>query len=173
MTLRQEAAAVAGMLALLAGTFAAGRYSVPAADVRTVDDSVAAHTVTSVTKTAHDTVQDSRQVRVVYRERLPNGTQTETERVTTDTHSEELDRIEAIAMVADTAASHHDQIVATYRPEWRLSLLAGASLQTPALPLAGPLVVGVEVSRRVLGPVWVGVWGLTAGAAGVSIGVEF
>lgn len=173
MTLRQEAAAVAGALALLCAVFTAGRITAPAADVHTVDDSVAVHTVTSVVKTAHDTVQDSRQVRVVYRERLPNGTQTETERVTTDTHFEELDRSEAIAVVADTAAKHHDQTVTAYRPEWRLNLLAGASLQTPTLPLAGPLVVGVEVSRRVLGPVWVGVWGLTAGTAGVSVGVEF
>lgn len=61
----------------------------------------------------------------------------------------------------------------TLRPDWRVGVQAGASLVAPAVPLTGPLVIGVSVERRVVGGVSAGLWANTVGAAGASISVEF
>jgi hypothetical protein len=61
----------------------------------------------------------------------------------------------------------------TQLPDWRLGVQIGASLRDPLLPIAGPLVLGVSVERRILGGVSAGVWGNTLGAAGVSVSGEF
>jgi hypothetical protein len=58
-------------------------------------------------------------------------------------------------------------------PDWRVAVLAGASLRPPVLPVAGPLVLGMEVDRRILGPFWLGLWANTGGAGGVSVAGEF
>jgi len=63
--------------------------------------------------------------------------------------------------------------VTSGRPDWRLGLQIGASLRPPALPLAGPLVLGVAVDRRVYEGVLLGAWANTSGAGGMSVGVEF
>jgi hypothetical protein len=58
-------------------------------------------------------------------------------------------------------------------PQWRVAVLAGASLRAPLLPVYGPLTLGVEVDRRLLGPVSLGVWASTQGAAGAALAVDF
>lgn len=57
---------------------------------------------------------------------------------------------------------------------YRVGAQVGASWLQPAVPIAGPLVVGATVDVR-LGnlPVWIGAWGGTYGAAGGSISGEF
>lgn len=57
--------------------------------------------------------------------------------------------------------------------QWRVGVDIGGSLKAPLLPLAGPLVLGARVERRILGPVWGGVWASTYGAAGVGVTSEF
>ena len=55
----------------------------------------------------------------------------------------------------------------TVRPDWR------ASVQ---LRPSGAVFDGAEVSRRILGPVWIGAWGRPEGSLGTygaSVGVEF
>lgn len=55
----------------------------------------------------------------------------------------------------------------TIRPSWRVA----AQLRP-----AGAVFAGVEVSRRILGPAWLGAWGRpdgTYGTYGVSVGVEW
>lgn len=60
------------------------------------------------------------------------------------------------------------------RPDWRVGVQVGASLRDPALPIAGPLVIGVSVDARIAKtPFSVGLWGNTVGAAGVAVGGEF
>lgn len=63
--------------------------------------------------------------------------------------------------------------IATLRPDWRVGAQVGASLQPPALVIAGPLVLGASVERRILGGVSAGLWANTAGAGGASVSVEF
>lgn len=61
----------------------------------------------------------------------------------------------------------------TLRPDWSVAVLAGAQLERPLLPIVGPLVLGVEVRRRIVGPIGVGVWASIGGAAGGLVAVEF
>lgn len=49
---------------------------------------------------------------------------------------------------------------------WRVSALVG--LRLPLQP-----VYGGEAARRVVGPLWLGGWGLSSGEGGVSLGLEF
>lgn len=56
---------------------------------------------------------------------------------------------------------------------WRLGVLVGASWQPPALPIAGPLVLGATFEARLgSSPIFLGGWGTTQ-AAGVSVTGEF
>jgi hypothetical protein len=59
------------------------------------------------------------------------------------------------------------------RPQWRVGVDVGASLREPLVPLYGPVVVGARVERWIAGPVWLGAWASTSGAAGVSVSGEF
>jgi hypothetical protein len=60
------------------------------------------------------------------------------------------------------------------RPSWSVSLMPGIQFAgARAVDLYGPLVLGVAIERRILGPVWLGAWGSTSGAAGLSLRGEF
>jgi len=64
--------------------------------------------------------------------------------------------------------------ITTLRPSWSIGLLVGATWKEPALPIAGPLVLGATVDLR-LGqtPFSVGAWGTTQGAFGAIGRAEF
>lgn len=66
------------------------------------------------------------------------------------------------------------EAIATPRPGWSVSLLVGATWKEPALPIAGPLVLGATADVR-LGqtPISLGAWGTTQGAVGVLGRAEF
>ena len=57
---------------------------------------------------------------------------------------------------------------------YRLGLQLGASWREPAISIAGPLVVGASAEARIGNlPMWLGAWGGTYGAGGVSLSGEF
>lgn len=62
-------------------------------------------------------------------------------------------------------------------PDWQIGVLVGAQVPTPTLPIAGPLVLGLEAKRRVftLGglTVYGGVWAHTGFSAGGSLTAAF
>lgn len=65
-------------------------------------------------------------------------------------------------------------VTTTLRPDWRVAVLAGGTLQKPLIPIGDtPLVFGAEIDRRILGGVSAGVWFNTSGAAGVAVSLEF
>lgn len=76
----------------------------------------------------------------------------------------------AVSTEASSATSSTKLELARYR----IGAQVGASWREPAVPIAGPLVLGVTVDVR-LGdlPVWLGAWGGTYGAAGGAITGEF
>lgn len=74
---------------------------------------------------------------------------------------------------ASSATAGQTQRVTTVRPDWRVGVLAGASLREPAVVLTGPLVIGASVERRIAGGLSLGVWANTVGAAGASLSMEF
>ncbi len=64
--------------------------------------------------------------------------------------------------------------VTNAKPQWRVNLLAGVeTFNLKAPQLLGPVALGVQVERRLIGPVWIGAFGLSSGSAGLSVGVEF
>jgi hypothetical protein len=75
------------------------------------------------------------------------------------------DRVQTVEKVVQTTT--------TLRPDWRVALHVGASLRDPFLKFAGPLVLGAEVDRRIIGGLSVGLWINTYGAAGLGFAFEF
>jgi hypothetical protein len=57
---------------------------------------------------------------------------------------------------------------------YRVGLQVGATWREPAIPIAGPLVVGATAEARIGNlPIWLGAWGGTYNAAGISLSGEF
>lgn len=139
----------------LSMAFAVGRYTAPAG---------------SVTKTVTDTASsDQKQIDrdtikkiITTTTKKPDGeeqTTTETT-ISTNTH------------VNDTKSSetHQEQTVTIEKkPVLNVSLLAGVDV---IRPLSGP-VYGASVSKEFIGPITLGVWGLTNSTVGVSVGLNF
>lgn len=175
MTPARIIAAVCVSLALLAGAFSVGRFTAPVVtETRDVEHVVYKDRV--VEKVV--TVQAAAKVitRVVYRDKVttPDGTVTEHEHETTGEHenTDTTTKTDTVADHASETVTEHTKTV-TLRPKWRVSLLAGASLKDPLLPIAGPLVLGAEVDYRIAGGLSAGLWLNTVGAAGLSLAWEF
>lgn len=105
---------------------------------------------------------------------LPNGTKIE-------------ESSERIALKVDTAIKEDQRVadvrssITTSRPDWRVGVLLGASLQvSPSLQLQP--AVGLQGERRILGPFSLGAWGIVEippaggplrGIVGASVSGEF
>lgn len=70
----------------------------------------------------------------------------------------------------ETATRETSLVQAPAEPRWRVQALVGAEIGGG---FALRPVYGAAVSRRLLGPFWVGAWGITAPAGGLSIGAEW
>lgn len=171
MTARQWAAGITALLVLLALAFSAGRFSAPErVDVREVEkvlwkDRIVEKVVTKKAKAVD---------RVVYVDRvvMPNGEIREKTSTRTITDARELVNTDK-ASESEGKADSSKATVTTDRPDWRVGVLVGASIRDPLLPLAGPLVIGASVERRIIGGVSAGAWVNTGGSAGAAVSVEF
>lgn len=66
------------------------------------------------------------------------------------------------------------KVVEQARPQWKVGALVGYDWKpVPSVDFGRGLSLGVHAERRIAGPVWIGVWGLHTGSAGVSVSVEF
>jgi len=75
-----------------------------------------------------------------------------------------------------------DRIVTPVLAQWHVGVMAGVAPHFDNVP-SSPIMLGVDVERRIVGPVFVGVWGMAGspvtglnivnGAAGIKVGVEF
>ena len=96
-------------------------------------------------------------IRIVEREIIrPDGTK-EKEKITEDKSQESTKK------ERDTKES--TQVVNT-KPDWRINGLT-------ALNNNRNIVYGLQVERRILGPISIGAWGVTDSTIGLSVGVEF
>lgn len=176
---RRRAIIASAALAVLLATFLAGRLSAPQ---RVVTKDVVRTQTVEVEKvrtvTVHDVAEakaaEVRTVTVTKYRWLPGGI-TEADTTTTkqaDTHetkqahaSGTQDR--AVDVRTTTVELH---TVTPVRPRWSVSLMPGAQLfGSKAVTLYGPLVLGASVERRIAGPVSIGLWGSTSGAAGITL----
>jgi hypothetical protein len=122
-------------------------------------------------------VQVRVQERVVYRDRTvikkADGTEVHRDIERTDTGDTTA---RATVTAEDHVVFRDREVVREKRVDaplnWHVSALVGASVNLKPLGM-GPLRYGASVERRVLGPVWVGAWGLSSGEGGVSLGVVF
>lgn len=171
MTARQWAAGITALIVLLALAFSAGRFSAPErVDVREVEKVVWKDRVVEKVVTKKAKAVD----RIVYVDRvvMPNGEIREKTSTRTLTDARELVNTDK-ASESEGKADSSKATVTTARPDWRVGVLVGASIRDPLLPLAGPLVIGASVERRIIGGVSAGAWVNTGGSAGAAVSVEF
>ena len=169
---------VLAIVVALAAGFTAGRFFVrPQVEIRTETKTEwRDREVVKEVKVKGETVYVDRVVyRTIDTRKEPNGTMTThtVERSDTDTHRQTTETSARDAVTERQGQASTVQVVTPVLPQWRAAVLAGASLKSPLLPVAGPLVLGLEVDRRIVGPFWLGVWAQTQGSAGVSLSAEF
>lgn len=163
MTPRQWVTGIVALVVNLALAFLAGRFSAPEKVVEKVEWKERA-AEKGTTKKAKATS------RIVYVDRVvtPQGEVREKRTMRTVTDAREVADVERL-----TERGGKSESTTPARPDWRVGVLVGASLREPLVPIAGPLVLGASVERRILGPFSVGAWVNTVGAAGASVSGEF
>lgn len=134
--------------ALLATSFAFGRYSAPEVVKKEVTE-VESKTKDSNKHTETTTTETTK----------PDGTKTTTTTTTMDTehHTAQVDQTHQIQSVTVAKGS---------------ALTVSALIGIPILPPGVP-IYGGQISRPLVGPVSLGLWGLSNGIVGVSIGLSF
>lgn len=173
--LERAGLALVGVLLLVVG-FSAGRYSAPAQvetreverwsvlDLTTEDITRGMTFALSTEKTVWRNVETRPDGTTVDRSIVHEATRQDSTATETAKRTEEHAGTREIEKVTIT----------TLRPSWSAGVLVGATWKEPALPIAGPLVLGVMAEVR-LGqtPFMLGAWGTTQGALGVSGRGEF
>jgi hypothetical protein len=168
---RQWVAGGIALVVLLALSFSAGRFTAPVkTDVREVEKVVWRDRVVEKVVTKRAKAEE----RVVYVDRVVSPTGEVREKRTTHTLTDARELVDLGKTSESTGTStSSSSSTTTARPDWRVGVLVGASLKEPLVPIAGPLVLGASVERRILGPFSVGAWVNTVGAAGASVSGEF
>ncbi len=136
---------LAGVIALVIA-FAVGRYTVHKDAVETT------------TESKQKEVDKNHTVTTIVIKKQPDGT-TETTQVIDSTTKNTVNTL------VNTSAREE---VARQNPVINISLLAGFDYSQPLKPL-----YGISASKEILGPMTVGVFGLTNHVVGLSIGVNF
>lgn len=165
----------AGVALALVGAFSAGRFSAPL-KVQTIETVKTVFQDRVVEKIKTVEVQAKAETKIVYRDRVvtKDGTVTEHTVEKTDTKSEDVKKGSDDELATHTGSTETlKQTTTTLRPDWRVGILVGGQLGKPFLPIAGPLTVGLQVDRRIIGGLSVGVWAFSGGSAGLGVSFEF
>lgn len=167
MTVSRNVYIALGVLVALAVSFAFGRYTAP---VKTEHHTEYLTRVQTVKTTHVQRITDTKWRRVIVTQ--PDGSSTTTE--SGETHeSERTTENENSSTTAKEVTKH----VTSYAPQWSLFVTPGVVFPTSGSNSGSPaLTVGVEVHRRIAGPIWAGVWFRALGgppSAGASVGLEF
>jgi hypothetical protein len=160
-----------GAALALAAAFVGGRYSRPV-EVREV---VKVETKTVTVTEWKDRIVEKRvegpvRIRTVTRE-VPGG-----ERVVTVVEERGPVVTDRASDAAGSTASRTTEnvvsvrVVESARPGWRLSVAAGWDAEALSLR---PELYGVEVSRRLVGTVWIGAWARTDRTGGLGLAMEW
>lgn len=159
-------------LVLLATAFAFGRYTVPET-VRTETKIEYIEKKTTETDEKKNTKLDTNRHTVTTKteEVRPDGTKlitTKTEEV--ENKFRETERTTSIKEQVDKQLNEERlKLVESARDRVTISALAGVTVTN----LAQPIVFGGHISKPLLGPITVGVWGLSNATAGASLGLQF
>lgn len=168
---RRVAFTAASCVLVAIAAFSAGRFSAPVE----IDERVEYRTewrTREVTRWRTARAVDTKTTSTPVLLPVPDGGVVLATATTTETREREHADGTATTDTSGNTAGSSTRTV-TLRPDWRVGVQAGASLVAPAVPLTGPLVIGVSVERRIVGGVSAGLWANTVGAAGASLSVEF
>lgn len=151
--------------AILAVTFAAGRYSVPLSVKKTTD------VTKSDDKTDNKTEEDKlnkHMTTVIVDVTAPDGTKTKTTTRTVDVNNDK----KTTDLATDTRREEKATSTEVTRSGSRLTISALAGTK---ISFSGPLELdyGAMVSRDFIGPISIGAFGFKSGVAGVAVGLSF
>lgn len=124
-------------------------------------------------------------------EKKPDGTVTikEVEDRNIDSHTKERENsttvqvVEVEKQVVVEKEKIVEKRIEPILPNWHLGVLAGVAPRFDS-PLDTPVVIGIEAERRILGPIWLGAWGMGGSpvvggfkvvnaSVGIKVGLEF
>lgn len=147
-----------GLVLVLVG-YAFGRYVQPATVITKTEDHEVIKYVERTTKE-----KDNNKDIVIIETRLPDGT------IRKETHIVDKGRviIDKSKEGSDTKDSKSETIVSNTKPQWKAAGLLGVADYS-----LSNRIYGLEIERRILGPIFVGAWGMTNKQLGVSVGLEF
>ncbi len=109
------------------------------------------YTTREVTKTVEHTTTVDKIITVTKERKLPNGADEIDTTVTDNRTANEQIRVDSSKVVS--------------KSDWAITGMYGVSFNGP--------VYGAQVSHSLLGPIEVGAWALSNGAAGISVGIRF
>lgn len=135
-----------GVLVAAGLGYATGRYAQPAKVVIQTKE-----VVKTVTVVQHDTVT------VVKEVKHPDGT-TETDTTITDKDKD---------TTSDSDTKTASETITNLKPQWKAGVQAGYNFSS------FQKVYGAQIDRRILGPLFIGAWGNSDHAGGVSVSIEF
>ena len=179
------------MLALTLGGYAFGRYEQPAKVV------IQEHESVKVVQVEHQVVVTQTKVQKVYLKDKTEHVHREDTVVThVDGSKEEHKTEDRNTQVKEQQVKFVDRdiyhetvkyqdrvvekeklkLVEAKKPDWVLSPMVGVDLghlSAFKMSLTGPLIYGGEISRRIMGPIYLGAWGLSNASGGLSLSLEF
>lgn len=189
-------------LILVGGGFAAGRYAAPdrvvvTEKVRVVE--VEKQVVVTQVKTEIERVYIKDEKKATHTEETdvkhPDGTvehkKTTDENAETVVHQQEVKFVdrwnERIVEKKVEVFKDREKLIERSRPAWEIGAMGGVDLPSvfgareskgfSILPNIGSTnivpVFGLDLQRRVVGPIKAGIWGLSSGAAGIKVSIEF
>lgn len=190
-------------IVLLVAAFATGRYTVPTkiveqrvevekkVEVVRIDEQKVLE-LTAQLKIAEDRVAElNKKVhKTEHTVKKPDGTVEVTKTEDTDTSSSSHSHTDTTSNTTEKQVEikyvdrivevQHEvvvtKIVDAEKPQWLIGPMVGVNFRDLTVPqgvFTGPFSFGATVERRIAGPVFVGVWGVTSGQVGISALIEF
>ncbi len=157
--LTEKTKAIGGLI-LLALSFATGRYLTP--------DKIKIETkIVEVEKKTSDsdTNRDKHRETITVEKTLPDGTTEKTTKTTEDTQTDRKTHSTDDLTKTETTSKE-----ITKGDKVTVAALTGVDIN---LSGTSPIIYGGIVSKPILGPVTVGVWGLSNATAGLALGLTF
>lgn len=153
---------IIAVVALLAA-YAFGRFSAP---TKVITETKIVEVEKKTDKTKSDTKKEVHRTTTTTETIKPDGTKTVTTVVKEDSNSDSKKNSSS----TDNTTKSSDTIKEVIRDTSKVtvSALAGVNITSLSIP-----VYGASLTKPILGPIAIGIWGLTNSVGGVSLGLTF